>query len=88
MGKLVAFLRTKADRLLKDVMYNSGVEDERPAKQQLHAPVQNAFQQQVVAYHGPHHLFLIAARHLHLAGFDEVAFFEYIRQAAASRHST
>ncbi|DBA72283.1 hypothetical protein WJX79_005537 [Trebouxia sp. C0005] len=87
-GKPVAFLRTKADRLLEDVMYNSGVDDEQLAKQQLHAQVQTAFQQQVVAYHGPHHLFLISARHLRLAGFDEVAFFEYIRQAAASRQST
>jgi len=87
-GKRVAFLRTKADRLLDDVMYNSAVDDEQVAKQQLHAQVQNAFQQQVVAYHGPHHLFLISARQLGLAGFDEVAFFEYIRRAAASRQST
>ena len=56
-------------------MYNSGVGDEQVAKQQLHAQVQNAFQQQVVAYHGPHHLFLISARQLRLAAFDEVAFF-------------
>ena len=87
-GKPVAFLRTKADRLLDDVMYNTGVDDEQVAKQQLNAQVQNAFQQHVVAYHGPHHLFLISARQLRLAGFDEVAFFEYIRRAAASRQST
>jgi GTP-binding protein EngB required for normal cell division len=31
-GKPVAFLRTKADRLLDDVMYNSGVDDEQLAK--------------------------------------------------------
>ena len=87
-AKPVAFLRTKADRLLDDVMYNTGVDDEQVAKQQLHAQVQNAFQHQVVAYHGPHHLFLISARQLRLAGFDEVAFFEYIRRAAASRQFT
>ncbi|KAL0021245.1 hypothetical protein WJX79_008704 [Trebouxia sp. C0005] len=77
-----------ADRLLDDVMYNSAVDDEQVAKHQLHAQVQNAFQQQVVAYHGPHHLFLVSARQLRLANFDEVAFFEYIRQAAASRQFT
>ena len=87
-AKPVAFLRSKADRLLDDVMYNSAVDDEQVAKHQLHAQVQNAFQQQVVAYHGPHHLFLVSARQLRLANFDEVAFFEYIRRAAASRQST
>ncbi len=33
-GKRVAFLRTKADRLLDDVMYNSAVDDEQVAKHQ------------------------------------------------------
>ena len=46
----MAFLRTKADRLLDDIMYNSGVDDEQLANQRLHAHVQNAFQQRVVAY--------------------------------------
>ena len=87
-AKPVAFLHSKADMLLDDVMYNTGVDDEQVAKQQLHAQVQNAFQQQVVAYHGPPHEFLISARQLGIAGFDEVAFFEYIRGAAASRQFT
>ena len=87
-GKPVAFLRTKADRLLDDVMYNNGIDDEQVAKQHLHLQIQDAFQCKVVALYGPHHLFLISARQLRLARFDEVAFFEYIRHAAARREST
>ena len=87
-GKPVAFLRTKADRLLDDVMYNNGIDDEQIAKQHLHLQIQDAFQCKVVAPYGPHHLFLISARQLRLARFDEVAFFEYIRHAAARREST
>ena len=33
-GKAVAFLRTKADRLSDDVMYNSGIDDEQTVKEQ------------------------------------------------------
>ena len=87
-GKPVAFLRTKADRLLDDVMYNSGIDDEQTAKEHLYVQIQDAFQRKVVAPYGPHHLFMVSARQLRLARFDEIAFFEYIRDAAARRHST
>jgi len=86
--KPVAFLRTKADRLLDDVMYNSGIDDEQTAKQHLYVQIQDAFQRKVVAPYGPHQLFLISARQLRLARFDEIAFFEYIRHAAARRQFT
>jgi len=87
-GKPVAFLRTKADRLLDDVMYNSGIDDEQTAKQHLYVQIQDAFQRKVVAPYGPHQLFLISARQLRLTRFDEIAFFEYIRHAAARRQFT
>ncbi|KAL3135164.1 hypothetical protein ABBQ38_006255 [Trebouxia sp. C0009 RCD-2024] len=69
-------------------MYNNGIDDEQIAKQHLNVQIQDAFQRKVVALNGPHHLFVISARQLRLARFDDVAFFEYIRHAAARREST
>ena len=85
---LSPFCAPKADRLLDDIMYNSGIDDEQTATQHLYVQIQDAFQRKVVATYGPHHLFMISARQLRLARFDEIAFFEYIRHAAARRQST
>ena len=62
------------------------IEDEQTAKEHLYVQIQDAFQRKVVAPYGPHHLFMVSARQLRLARFDEIAFFEYIRDAAAKRH--